>query len=60
MCFYVLAPWQLGKNTSTEHRNQLIAESVEAEPVPLESLIPGSAPDPGMPVARVPSSRRAG
>ncbi|MHA4850537.1 SURF1 family cytochrome oxidase biogenesis protein [Rhodococcus sp. MSC1_016] len=46
MCFYVLAPWQLGKNTSTEHRNQLIAESVEAEPVSLESLIPGSAPNP--------------
>ncbi len=43
MCFYVLAPWQLGKNTSTEHRNQLIADSVDADPVPVESLLSGTA-----------------
>ncbi|AOW94755.1 hypothetical protein BFN03_10135 [Rhodococcus sp. WMMA185] len=46
MCFYVLAPWQLGKNTSTEQRNQLIADSVDADPVPLESLLSGSGLDP--------------
>ncbi|MGO4615448.1 SURF1 family protein [Nocardia sp. 2YAB30] len=33
LCFTVLAPWQLGKNTATSHRNQLIADSVRAEPV---------------------------
>lgn len=38
LCFTVLAPWQLGKNTSTEQRNEQIAESVEADPVALESL----------------------
>ncbi|MFF0542133.1 SURF1 family protein [Nocardia thailandica] len=41
LCFTVLAPWQLGKNTSTEHRNQLIADSVRAEPVPLSSVLDG-------------------
>jgi len=44
MCFTVLAPWQLGKNTSTEHRNALIEESVNAEPVPVESILPESGP----------------
>ncbi|MFD4368243.1 SURF1 family protein [Rhodococcus sp. NPDC058521] len=38
LCFTVLAPWQLGKNTSTEHRNQQIADSVDADPVAVESL----------------------
>lgn len=38
LCFTVLAPWQLGKNTATEHRNQLIADSVRADPVPLATL----------------------
>ena len=33
LCFTVLAPWQLGKNTSTSHRNDLINQSVDAEPV---------------------------
>lgn len=44
MCFTVLAPWQLGKNTSTEHRNQLIEESSNVEPVPIESVLPASGP----------------
>lgn len=44
MCFTVLAPWQLGKNTSTEHRNQLIEQSVSADPVPVESILPTSGP----------------
>lgn len=33
LCFTVLAPWQLGKNVSTSHRNNLIADSVNAAPV---------------------------
>ncbi|MFC4603083.1 SURF1 family protein [Rhodococcus kronopolitis] len=44
MCFSVLAPWQLGKNTSTEHRNQLIEQSVSADPVPVESILPTTGP----------------
>lgn len=39
LCFTVLAPWQLGKNTSTSHRNDLINQSVDAEPVALEELL---------------------
>ncbi|WP_153416019.1 SURF1 family cytochrome oxidase biogenesis protein [Nocardia macrotermitis] len=35
LCFTVLAPWQLGKNISTSHRNNLIADSVNAAPVPV-------------------------
>ncbi|MEV6280414.1 SURF1 family cytochrome oxidase biogenesis protein [Nocardia sp. NPDC051832] len=38
MCFTVLAPWQLGKNVATEHRNELIADSVRADPVDITSL----------------------
>ncbi|MFJ2837229.1 SURF1 family protein [Nocardia sp. NPDC087230] len=41
LCFTVLAPWQLGKNTSTEHRNQLIADSVQADPVTVDSVLDG-------------------
>ncbi|MEV6219697.1 SURF1 family protein [Nocardia sp. NPDC051833] len=41
LCFTVLAPWQLGKNTSTEHRNQLIADSVQADPVTVNSVLDG-------------------
>ncbi|MFD3591180.1 SURF1 family protein [Nocardia sp. NPDC058640] len=39
LCFTVLAPWQLGKNDSTEHRNQLIADSVQADPVPVTEVL---------------------
>ncbi|WP_067859312.1 SURF1 family cytochrome oxidase biogenesis protein [Nocardia shimofusensis] len=39
LCFTVLAPWQLGKNTSTEERNDLIAESVRAAPVPVTDVL---------------------
>lgn len=38
LCFTVLAPWQLGKNTSTEHRNQQITDSMEADPVAVQTL----------------------
>ncbi len=39
LCFTVLAPWQLGKNDSTEHRNQLIADSVQADPVAVTDVL---------------------
>lgn len=42
MCFTVLAPWQLGKNTSTEHRNQQIADSVDAAPVDITTMLNGT------------------
>ena len=47
LCFTVLAPWQLGKNTSTSHRNDLITASVKADPVPAAGLLnsdDGTAP----------------
>ncbi|MCG5432653.1 SURF1 family protein [Mycobacterium sp. MYCO198283] len=40
LCFTVLAPWQLGKNTATSRENDQIARSVTAEPVPLAELLP--------------------
>ncbi|MGH3726782.1 MAG: SURF1 family cytochrome oxidase biogenesis protein [Mycobacterium sp.] len=36
LCFTVLAPWQLGKNTKTSRENGRIAHSVSADPVPLK------------------------
>ncbi|MBY4273549.1 SURF1 family protein [Rhodococcus fascians] len=39
LCFSVLAPWQLGKNTSTSARNDLITRSVGAEPVPITDVL---------------------
>lgn len=39
LCFTVLAPWQLGKNTSTSYRNQLIADSVRADPVDITTML---------------------
>ncbi|WP_063049074.1 SURF1 family cytochrome oxidase biogenesis protein [Nocardia arthritidis] len=39
LCFTVLAPWQLGKNTATSHRNQLIADSVRADPVDVTTVL---------------------
>ncbi|MDG3011898.1 SURF1 family protein [Rhodococcus sp. D2-41] len=41
MCFTVLAPWQLGKNTTTSHRNTLITDSVKSTPVPLAQVLNG-------------------
>ncbi|MET7770218.1 SURF1 family protein [Nocardia sp. NPDC005366] len=43
LCFTVLAPWQLGKNTSTSHRNQLIADSVRADPVDITTMLDDTA-----------------
>ncbi|MCX4098631.1 SURF1 family protein [Nocardia sp. alder85J] len=39
LCFTVLAPWQLGKNVRTSHRNDLIAASVRADPVDVAGLL---------------------
>jgi cytochrome oxidase assembly protein ShyY1 len=40
LCFTVLAPWQLGKNTKTSRENSQIANSLKAEPVPLTDILP--------------------
>ncbi|MCV7347184.1 SURF1 family cytochrome oxidase biogenesis protein [Mycolicibacterium rhodesiae] len=48
LCFTVLAPWQLGKNTKTSRENNQIASSLNAEPVPVTTFLPhqdSSAPD---------------
>lgn len=48
LCFTVLAPWQLGKNTRTTRENNQIQASLSAEPVPVTNLLPqqdSSAPD---------------
>lgn len=48
LCFTVLAPWQLGKNTKTSQENSQIERSLTADPVPLTTLLPrqdSSAPD---------------
>lgn len=34
LCFTVLAPWQLGKNTRTSRENNQIASSLNTEPAP--------------------------
>ena len=40
LCFTVLAPWQLGKNTETSRENRQISESLRAEPVALSTVLP--------------------
>ena len=40
LCFTVLAPWQLGKNTTTSRENAQIAASLDTDPVPLTDLLP--------------------
>jgi cytochrome oxidase assembly protein ShyY1 len=48
LCFTVLAPWQLGKNTKTSRENSQISRSLKADPVALTSILPqqdSSAPD---------------
>jgi cytochrome oxidase assembly protein ShyY1 len=48
LCFSVLAPWQLGKNTKTSRENNQIQQSLNTAPVPLKNLLPhqdSSAPD---------------
>ncbi|TVS87682.1 SURF1 family cytochrome oxidase biogenesis protein [Mycobacterium helveticum] len=48
LCFTVLAPWQLGKNSRTTRENHQIEQSLRTAPVPLKTLLPqqiSSAPD---------------
>ncbi|MCV7078255.1 SURF1 family cytochrome oxidase biogenesis protein [Mycobacterium szulgai] len=40
LCFMVLAPWQLGKNSRTSRQNDQIATSLNTPPVPLKTLLP--------------------
>jgi cytochrome oxidase assembly protein ShyY1 len=40
LCFMVLAPWQLGKNTKTSRENRQIDYSLNTPPVPLKTLLP--------------------
>lgn len=40
LCFMVLAPWQLGKNTRTSRENQQIDYSLNTPTVPLKTLLP--------------------
>ncbi|MGF7124425.1 SURF1 family cytochrome oxidase biogenesis protein [Rhodococcus sp. AG1013] len=46
MCFTVLAPWQLGKNTRTEERNGLLEQSINADAVSIDTLLGGAGPAP--------------
>lgn len=48
LCFTVLAPWQLGKNTATSRENSQLQHALTAEAVPLTALLPqqdSAAPD---------------
>src|SRR6187401_2712619 len=48
LCFTVLAPWQLDKNTKTSRENTQISQSLNADPVPLTTFLPhldSSAPN---------------
>lgn len=40
LCFSILAPWQLGKNSSTEERNNLIRAAVETPVAPIDAVTP--------------------
>ncbi|MEV0671972.1 SURF1 family protein [Mycobacterium sp. NPDC050441] len=40
LCFTVLAPWQLGKNTKTSRENNQISHSLQADPVPVTTVLP--------------------
>jgi cytochrome oxidase assembly protein ShyY1 len=40
LCFMVLAPWQLGKNTRTSRENHQIENSLTTPPVPVKTLLP--------------------
>ena len=48
LCFTVLAPWQLGKNTKTSRENSQISASLTSDPVPVTTFLPqqdSSAPN---------------
>lgn len=44
LCFSLLAPWQLGKNSSTQHRNDLIKSAMATDAAPLHEVAPAGAP----------------
>ncbi|EFV13060.1 SURF1 family protein [Segniliparus rugosus] len=39
LCFWVFAPWQLGKNGRTAERNDRVSRALEAPPAPLAELL---------------------
>ena len=41
LCFTFLAPWQFGRNEQAQTRNSNIAESMDAEPRPIDEVLPG-------------------
>lgn len=43
LCFSILAPWQLGKNSRTSERNHLIEQAVSIAPAPLASVAPAGS-----------------
>ncbi|MBT0565343.1 SURF1 family protein [Williamsia sp. CHRR-6] len=45
-CFWVLAPWQLGKNSSTEQQNNQIKRAQKLDPVPIDRVYSGTGPLP--------------
>lgn len=48
LCLTILAPWQLGKNTTTSRENHQIEASLSADPVAVTDFLPqqdSSAPD---------------
>ncbi|WP_343600716.1 SURF1 family protein [Mycobacterium sp.] len=48
LCFSVLAPWQLGKNTKTSRENSQIEQALNTAPVNVKTFLPqqdSSAPD---------------
>ncbi|WP_028477361.1 SURF1 family protein [Nocardia sp. CNY236] len=45
LCFTVLAPWQLDKNSATVHRNQLITDSMRTDPVEVTTVLSGTGED---------------
>ena len=40
LCFTVLAPWQLGKNTATSRENRQIQTALALDPVPVTNYLP--------------------
>ncbi|GAA1482807.1 hypothetical protein GCM10009624_32470 [Gordonia sinesedis] len=44
LCFIVLAPWQLGKNSATSDRNELIKSAVATPAVPIDQVAAAGRP----------------
>lgn len=43
-CFWVLAPWQLGKNSNNEHQNDLLRKAETTQPVAITDLYADGQP----------------